>query len=64
VRVRDVEGELALEIVRPEDAEAGAGRVSTESPLGRALLDRQAGDRVRVRAPGGLLAVIVLEVNG
>ena len=64
VRVCDDDGELALEVVLPQDAEAAAGRISTESPLGRALLDRQAGDRVRFRAPGGVLAVTVLEVNG
>ncbi len=64
VRVRDDDGELALEVVLPEDAEAAAGRISTESPLGRALLDRQAGDRVRFRAPGGVHSVTVVEVDG
>jgi len=63
VRVRDDDGELALEVVLPEDAEAGAGRISTKSPLGRALLDRQVGDRVRFRAPGGVQLVTVVEVN-
>ena len=64
VRVRDNDGELALEVVLPEDAEAAAGRISTQSPLGRALLDRQAGDRVRFRAPGGVQSVTVVEVSG
>jgi hypothetical protein len=40
-----------------------ADRVSAESPLGHALLGRRAGEQVRFRAPGGVLAVTVVEVN-
>jgi transcription elongation GreA/GreB family factor len=39
-------------------------RLSAESPLGRALLGTHVGDEVRYRAPAGVLAVTVVEVNG
>ncbi len=63
VRVRDSDRDAEYRIVAAEDADAAAGRLSAESPLGRALLGRQAGDLVQFRAPGGVLAVTVLEVN-
>ena len=37
----------------PEDADAPKGLVSTTSPIGRALLGKQAGDSVTVTTPGG-----------
>jgi transcription elongation GreA/GreB family factor len=64
VRAQDGAGEAEFCLVDPEDADAMAGQVSVASPLGRALLGRQAGDEVRFRAPGGELAVTVLEVCG
>ncbi len=64
VRMRDTGRDAELSIVAAEEADAAAGRLSVESPLARALLGRRAGDEVRFRAPGGLVAVTVLEVNG
>jgi transcription elongation factor GreA len=64
VKVRDLDGEAEFNVVEPGEADAADKRVSADSPLGRALLGREVGDEVRFRAPGGLLAVTVLEVNG
>lgn len=50
-------------IVGPAEADPRNGRVSNESPLGRALMDHRAGDTVRVDAPGGSFAVHVLKVE-
>ncbi len=63
VLVRDDEGECELLIVEPADADARSGRVSTDSPLGRALLGRAAGARVVVRAPAGGRAVSIVQVG-
>ncbi len=63
VLVRDDEGERELLVVEPADADARSGRISTESPLGRALLGRAAGDRVVVRAPAGGRAVSIVQVG-
>jgi transcription elongation factor GreA len=67
VRVRDrgADGGAVEEfqIVDPHDVAPQLGRISSESPLGRALLGRRVGDTVHVRTPGGLRVVTVLEVG-
>lgn len=40
-------------IVHPAQADAGSGRVSVLSPIGRALLGRRAGSSTDVRSPTG-----------
>ena len=37
----------------PEDADVEHGLISTASPIGRALLNKEEGDEVTVRAPNG-----------
>ena len=49
-------------IVGPAEANPREGRISNESPLGRALMDHRAGDRVKVEAPGGSFVVYVVKV--
>ncbi len=63
VRVRDEDGEEEFALVPHYDADATADRVSADSPIGRALLGRHAGERVRFRAPGGIVGVIVVSVS-
>jgi transcription elongation factor GreA len=63
VRVRDADGEDEFALVAAEDVDTGANRISIESPLGRALLGRRVGDRVRFRAPGGVMGVTVVDVG-
>jgi transcription elongation factor GreA len=62
VRVRDRDGEEEYTIVGGEEADLVSRRISTESPLAMALLGHAAGERVKVRAPGGLRAVIIVRV--
>jgi transcription elongation GreA/GreB family factor len=62
VRVRDEDGEDEFALVPHRDADAMADRVSADSPIGRSLLGRRAGDRVRFRAPGGIVGVTVVGV--
>lgn len=51
-------------LVPPVDADAGQGRVSVLSPIGRALLGRRAGASVCVPLPGGREVVLeVIEVT-
>jgi transcription elongation factor GreA len=42
-----------FQLVMPEDADAAKGLISTSSPLGRAFLNREAGDSVKAATPGG-----------
>jgi transcription elongation factor GreA len=54
VHLKDADGEtLVYQLVMPEDADADRGWISTASPIGRALLNKEAGDEVHVKAPNG-----------
>jgi transcription elongation factor GreA len=54
VHVIESNGEkLVFQLVMPEDADAARGLVSTTSPIGRAFLNKEAGDSVKVATPGG-----------
>jgi transcription elongation factor GreA len=44
---------LVFQLVMPEDADGAKGLISTTSPIGRAFLNREAGDMVKVVTPGG-----------
>jgi transcription elongation factor GreA len=50
-------------IVGPAEANPREGRISNESPLGKALLDHRVGDEVRVDAPDGPFTVKILKVE-
>lgn len=50
-------------IVGPAEANPREGRISNESPLGRALIDHRAGDTVTVEAPNGFFTVRILKVQ-
>ena len=50
-------------IVGPAEANPRQGRISNESPLGRALMEHRAGDLVKVDAPGGAFTVRVVKVE-
>ena len=44
---------IVYQLVMPEDANVERGLISTASPIGRALLNKEEGDEVVVRAPNG-----------
>jgi transcription elongation factor GreA len=50
-------------IVGAAEANPSIGRISNESPLGRALISHQAGDKVQVDAPAGSFIVHVIKVE-
>jgi transcription elongation factor GreA len=46
--------EMTYNLVTSEEADAANGKISTTSPIGRALLGKEEGDTVRVQSPGGV----------
>ena len=50
-------------IVGAAEANPSLGRISNESPLGRALLGKKAGDKAMVEAPQGSFTVEILKVE-
>ena len=65
VRVLDVEfdEEETYEIVGSQEANPKAGRISDDSPVGRALHSHRAGDTVTVAAPAGDIKLRILSVE-
>ncbi len=51
------------EIVGVAEADPGIGKISNESPMGKALLGKRVGDRVQIDAPAGTYYVKVLKVD-
>ena len=63
VRLRSDDGEEETWIlVGPEEAHTLDGSISTESPVGRALIGCRPGDSPTVTTPGGAIVYTVLEV--
>jgi transcription elongation factor GreA len=54
VHLRDTDGQSrTYQLVMPEDADAEKGWISTASPIGRSLLNKEEGDEVTVVTPNG-----------
>jgi transcription elongation factor GreA len=54
VHLKDEDGRMVIyQLVMPEDANPEQGMISTASPIGRALVNKEEGDEVNVTAPNG-----------
>ena len=54
VHLRDEHGDLVIyQLVMPEEADADKGMISTSSPIGRAILNKEEGDDIKVTTPNG-----------
>jgi transcription elongation factor GreA len=54
VHLKDGNGDTVVyQLVMPEDADVEQGLISTASPIGRALLNKEEGDEVTVSTPNG-----------
>jgi transcription elongation factor GreA len=63
VVVQSDDGEESYSIVGAAEADPLAGRISNESPLGRALLGHRAGDEVEWDSPLGRSKVRILKIK-
>jgi transcription elongation factor GreA len=56
VWVLDIQKDVKVEykLVTTEEADAAKGLISTTSPIGRALMNHQVGDEVKVQTPAGM----------
>jgi transcription elongation factor GreA len=55
--------ETTYTLVQPADVDAARGRISVESPVGKALHQRQAGEEVEVAAPSGALRLRIERIQ-
>ena len=49
----DTGSDVVFQLVMPEDADVDKGLISTSSPIGRAIVGKEAGDEVLVVTPNG-----------
>jgi transcription elongation factor GreA len=64
VTLRSDDGEEETWIlVSPQEANTLDGTISTQSPVGQALLGRRAGDSATVRTPSGAIVYTVVSVS-
>ncbi|MFW6284485.1 MAG: transcription elongation factor GreA [Desulfosalsimonas sp.] len=49
----DTGDEVSYQLVGPEESNIREGRISVESPLGKAIIGRKLGDEIVIDAPGG-----------
>jgi len=57
------EEEVTYHLVTSEEADAANGKISTTSPIGRALLGKEVGDVARVQSPGGQKELEILKLT-
>jgi transcription elongation factor GreA len=50
----DNSNQVVYRIVGPEESDIEQGTISVTSPVARALINREVGDEVKVKAPGGV----------
>jgi transcription elongation factor GreA len=54
VHLRAESGDTIIyQLVMPEEADAEKGMISTSSPIGRAILNKEEGDEIKVTTPSG-----------
>ena len=65
VRVLDLEynEEDEYQIVGSQEADPTVGRISDESPIGKAMMGRKTGETISVEAPGGSFQYKILDVS-
>lgn len=57
------EEEITYNLVTSEEADAAKGKISTTSPIGRALLGKEVGEVARVQSPGGVKEMEILKLT-
>ncbi len=60
----DLDGDqLEYELVGSSEADPFSGRISGESPIGKAILGKKKNDKVVAETPGGKLNIKILEIK-
>ena len=65
VKVKEKGADTAEEyrLVGPAEANPREGKISTESPLGKALIGSKVGDKVKIKAPDGDITFVIQEIG-
>ena len=60
---KNTKKEITYQLVSPVEADSAAGKISTKSPVGQALLGKSMGDTVVAKVPAGDLKLKILEIT-
>jgi len=65
VRLKNVKmnQEMTYKLVAQSEADLKAGRISVDSPIGKGLLGKEAGDSAEIEVPSGKITFEILEVS-
>jgi len=65
VKLKDLNRDLEVEyiLVSPQESDSRENKISTASPVGKALLGRKIGDVIEIRVPAGLLKYQVMDLK-
>ena len=55
--------EITYNLVTSEEADAAAGKISTGSPIGKAMIGKEPGDIVKMQTPGGVRELEILQLQ-
>jgi transcription elongation factor GreA len=53
---------ITYKLVTSEDVDVSKGLISTSSPIGRGLLGKRVGDEIKIKIPGGVREMEIVEL--
>jgi transcription elongation factor GreA len=59
----ETDQEVKYLLIGPEEADAAVGRISIQSPIGRAFVGKKTGDEIQVETPGGIRSFRILKIT-
>ncbi|MFH0792049.1 MAG: transcription elongation factor GreA [bacterium] len=63
VQLKSDRGDMKLKVVYPNEADPMSGKISSDSPLGKALIGKVKGDSVTVAAPNGKIIYKIIHIE-
>ena len=65
VKIKNLKSQKSFEylLVSPEEADFQEGKISVTSPVGKGLIGAKVGDKVKVKAPAGILEFEILSIE-
>jgi len=65
VKLKDLNRDMEIEytLVSPEESDFKQNKISTTSPVGKALLGKEKGEIVEIRVPAGVLKYQVIDIK-
>lgn len=63
ITVKTINGKKTFTIVSFNEVDPATGKISNESPLGRAFLNKRRGDKVKVTTPRGEMEYEILNIE-